>query len=330
MPRPLRILYPDACYHVMNRGAGRQKIFKNNHHRSIFIDLLRECCEFFNIKIYAYCLMDNHYHLLLSTPDANLPRVMRHLNGIYTQKYNRLMKKDGALFRGRYHAKLVDEDCYRLLLTRYIHLNPVVAGIVEKPADYQWSSYRAYLDFTKKPEWLSINIITKQLHETASLSHIHDYQHYVEKTSLEEINIFKSTKFVSPIIGSTSFKEKSLQKIDINHIEPCSTDINRAKTIPSIDLIMENVCSFYQIDFNTLINLKAGTRNFPKLTFIYICNRKFNLTLREIAKYINFSRPESISAAVRKCHEQLKQSPELAEEINLISAKISNALLLSE
>lgn len=116
MPRALRIIYPNACYHVMNRGAGRQKIFKNNYHRTLFIDLLRDSCRLFNIKVYAYCLMNNHYHILLATPDANLPSVMRHINGVYTQQYNRLTKSDGSIFRGRYHAKLVDEDCYRLLL----------------------------------------------------------------------------------------------------------------------------------------------------------------------------------------------------------------------
>lgn len=133
MPRPLRIHFPNAWYHVMNRGAGGQKIFKNNIHRTMFLELLEECHRMFNLKICAYCLMDNHYHLLVSTPDANLSRVMRHINGVYTQKFNRLLKIDGPLFRGRYKAQLVDDDCYQLIVSRYIHLNPVEAGLVNKP-----------------------------------------------------------------------------------------------------------------------------------------------------------------------------------------------------
>jgi len=327
MPRPLRIIYPNACYHVMNRGARRQQIFKNDHHRTIFIDLLQECCKIFNIKIYAYCLMDNHYHLLLSTPEANLPRAMRHLNGVYTQTYNRLMKKDGSLFRGRYHAKLVDEDCYRLLLTRYIHLNPVDAGIVKNPEEYRWSSYRAYLGFTKKYHWLSINTIIEQLRESISLSNIKSYQDYVEKYSFDEMNNFTSTKFITPIIGSAAFKEKVLKKIDSADIKSFSSDINQIKTIPSIDFIMKHVSSFYQIDYTTLINGKSGTKNLPKLIFIYICNKEFGHNLNAIAKFVGFSRYESVSAAARKCHLQVKQSSYLAEQINCIVKKIRDAVL---
>src|SRR5690348_2645525 len=176
MPRPLRINYPDAWYHVMNRGAGRQRIFTSNTHRIMFLNLLKDCHQMFNVKICAYCLMDNHYHLLLSTPEANLPRVMRHLNGIYTQLFNRSQKKDGSLFRGRYRAKLIDEDCYQLIVSRYIHLNPVDANLVSHPGDYQWSSYRAYLELESTPTWLSKNIILEQLASIKSLSHIKNYQ----------------------------------------------------------------------------------------------------------------------------------------------------------
>ena len=161
MARPLRVHYPNAWYHVMNRGAGRQRIFNNNIHRIIFLELLEECHKMFNVKIYAYCLMDNHYHLLLSTPDANLSGAMRHLNGVYTQRFNRISKTDGPLFRGRYKAQLVEEDCYLLIVSRYIHLNPVKAGLVDHPAKYKWSSYAAYLGLAKVPTWLSVEAIPK-------------------------------------------------------------------------------------------------------------------------------------------------------------------------
>src|SRR3990167_3519219 len=155
MPRPLRIQYANAWYHVMNRGAGRKNIFNKKAHRLIFLELLEECHRMFNIKIYAYCLMDNHYHLLLSTPDANLSRAMRHLNGVYTQRYNRMSKTDGPLFKGRYKAQIIDEDCYLLIVSRYIHLNPVKAALVKNPGDYKWSSYLAYIGVARSPAWLS-------------------------------------------------------------------------------------------------------------------------------------------------------------------------------
>ena len=121
MARPLRIGYPGAWYHVMNRGAGRRYIFKNNTHRHYFLSLLEDTQDRFHAEWHAYCLMGNHYHLLLRTPDANLQRIMRHLNGLYTQFFNRSERKDGPLFRGRYKAFLVDTQSYWLPLSRYIH-----------------------------------------------------------------------------------------------------------------------------------------------------------------------------------------------------------------
>ena len=125
MPRPTRVQYPDAFYHVMNRGRGRQAIFHDEAYFRAFLDTLAESHERFDAIIHTYCLMTNHYHLLVQTPRANLDRIMRHINGIYTQRYNRLRKTDGPLFRGRYKAILVDADAYLLQLSRYIHRNPV-------------------------------------------------------------------------------------------------------------------------------------------------------------------------------------------------------------
>ena len=127
MSRPQRILYENAYYHVMNRGAGRRQIFHGREDREIFLQTLGEACHQFHVEIHAYCLMGNHYHLLIKTPQANLSRAMRHINGVYTQRYNRLNKTDGSLFRGRYKAILVDSDAYLLHLSKYIHLNPLSA-----------------------------------------------------------------------------------------------------------------------------------------------------------------------------------------------------------
>ena len=104
MPRPVRIEYEGACYHVMNRGRGRQPIFRATAYFQAFLETLAEAHERFGVVIHGYCLMGNHYHLLLQTPHGNLGRVMRHMNGVYTQRYNRLKPTDGPLFRGRYKA----------------------------------------------------------------------------------------------------------------------------------------------------------------------------------------------------------------------------------
>ncbi len=329
MPRPLRINYPNAWYHVMNRGAGKQKIFMNNMHRMMFLNLLHECHQMFNIIICAYCLMDNHYHLLLSTPEANLPRVMRHLNGIYTQLFNRSQKKDGSLFRGRYKAKLIDEDCYQLIVSRYIHLNPVDANLVSHPGDYQWSSYRAYLELESAPIWLSKNIILEQLASVKALSHIRNYQDYVEGKQIDEINVFYSTTFTTPIIGSEKFKEKILSAIDTPTIEASATDFKRAKSIPTIDIIIEQICTFYAVTPDTLMHTKRGKLNWPRVICIYICRRLFGYSLRAIANYFNCYHTASISASFRKCELRLQEHQNLFSEFKAIHEAIKSTILNS-
>jgi len=146
MARPLRVEFQGAWYHVMNRGAGRRRTFFARRDFLRFLDLLGDASAVFNLEVHAYCLMGNHYHLLVRTPDGGLGRAMRHLNGVYTQYINRRRERDGSLFRGRYRAILVDSGSYLLQVSRYIHLNPVDAGIVERPESYPYTSYGFYVE----------------------------------------------------------------------------------------------------------------------------------------------------------------------------------------
>lgn len=330
MPRPLRINYPNAWYHVMNRGAGRQKIFKNSMHRVMFLNLLKECHLMFNVTISAYCLMDNHYHLLLSTPEANLPRAMRHLNGIYTQLFNRSQRRDGSLFRGRYKAKLIDDDCYQLIVSRYIHLNPVDASLVSHPGDYKWSSYRAYIGLESTPDWLSSDIILNQLSSTKSLTRVKNYRDYVEEKNIDEINVFYSTKFTKPIIGSEKFKEKILSAVSEKNIQASASDYKRAKSTPTIDIVKEQVCAFYAVLPVTLQHTKRGQLNWPRVLCIYMCRRLFGYTLRSIAKSFDCRHTASISASFRKCELRLEQSQNLVKELTEIHNSIKSIVLNSD
>ena len=150
MSRPLRIQYPDAWYHLMNRGRRREEVYADASDYSAFIDLLRDASEIFNVRIAAYCLMSNHYHLLIQTPDGNISRFMRHVNGVYTQSFNKRHGLDGPLFRGRYKSILIDQDSYLLELVRYIHRNPFDSGLENAFGQYPWSSHRGYVSNAKK------------------------------------------------------------------------------------------------------------------------------------------------------------------------------------
>ncbi len=159
MSRPLRIEYPGAAYHVTSRGNARNKIFSDVHDREIFLSILDEVITRYNWLCHAYCLMDNHYHLMIETPDANLSIGMRQLNGIYTQKYDNKHHRPGHIFQGRFKAILVQKDHYLLELCRYVVLNPVRAGVVEKPEAWRWSSYQATAGLRKKPDYLTTDWI---------------------------------------------------------------------------------------------------------------------------------------------------------------------------
>lgn len=154
MSRPLRIELPDAIYHVTSRGDRREVIYRDDTDRKAHLGILAKALQRFDARALAYCLMGNHYHLVLQTRQANLSRLMRHLNGVYTQAFNRRHGLVGHLFQGRYHAILVDRDAYLLSLCRYVERNPVAAHWVGMPADWAWSSFRAHTGLDPSPPWL--------------------------------------------------------------------------------------------------------------------------------------------------------------------------------
>lgn len=155
MSRPLRIEYPGAVYHVTARGNRRAQIFTDDEDRNAFFNILAEVNQRFEVLCHAYCLMGNHYHLLLETPRGNLSPAMRQLNGVYTQTFNRLHRKCGHLLQGRYKAMLVQRDAYFLEVARYVVLNPVRAGLVKYPGEWAWSSYKATLGEADAGAWLT-------------------------------------------------------------------------------------------------------------------------------------------------------------------------------
>ena len=159
MARPLRLEFAGALYHITSRGNERKAIFWEDDDFSGFLTLLGQVCQQFNWVVHAYCLMSNHYHLMLETPDANLSKGMRQLNGMYTQWVNRKYKRVGHLFQGRYKAILVDKDAYLLELSRYIVLNPIRAKMVATPDDWRWSSWHYAMGKEESPDWLATDAL---------------------------------------------------------------------------------------------------------------------------------------------------------------------------
>ena len=162
MARQLRLEFPGGVYHVTSRGDGREDIYLSDVDKIIFLSILGVACERFHWHCHSYCLMDNHYHLLIETPLGNLSKGMHYINGVYTQKFNRAHGRVGHVFQGRYKAILVEKDAYLLELARYIVLNPVRAGMIHHASEWRWSSYRAICGDVQAPAWLTVDWILSQ------------------------------------------------------------------------------------------------------------------------------------------------------------------------
>ena len=182
MARQWRIEYPGALYHVLSRGNGRQDIFLSDQDRYTFIELLQEFSERYSIDICAYVLMGNHYHLLLRTQAANLSKAMQWFGTAYTRRFHVHNHTSGHLFQGRFKSIIVENDSYLLRLSCYIHRNPLRARIVDRLADYPWSSYPHYAYKKKLPAWLSTDMILGQLDSaTSHAAYRKKVQHYSDE-----------------------------------------------------------------------------------------------------------------------------------------------------
>jgi len=317
MPRPIRIEYEDACYHVMNRGRARQKIFLNAEYFDAFLVCLSEAHRRFGIQILCYCLMDNHYHLLIKTPEANLGRAMRHINGVYTQRYNRLKKTDGALFRGRYKAICVEEDSYQLQLSRYIHQNPLEAKIVKKNDDYPWSSYAYYVTNQKIPDWLYQQDIFDQLHVKSRLRE--KYRAFVELGVDDELAQFYSKGNTVPYLGSATFRDWAYSQRTMNKGSVSKQAIQLFR--PSIEEIVTQVAKTFKVSELSILKSERGQvkNNIPRWVAMALSQDISSKKLNEIAKSFNLKRTGSIPTTVSKLRALMEEDLSLKRKVGRIT-----------
>lgn len=326
MPRVERIEYENAYYHVMNRGRdkGRVKLFHSEKDYHAFLQTLEEAVERFGIIVHAYCLMTNHYHLLIQTPQANISRAMRHLNGVYTQRHNRLNQSDGSIFRGRFKSIVVDSDAYLLQLSRYIHRNPIETkkSMVEVLSQYPWSSYPAYVNKIKSPHWLSREPAYRML---GSKQRYLGYAKYTAQENSEELSRFYSHGNIASVIGDKDFvewyKEEKIPEVKINQ------KINQ--TIAhglSIEQIVLNTAKYYKKTVKQITKLKKGRKSQTKSRkmAIFLCQYLGDHKLKAIGEYFGFGHPGSVSFVVSRVRAEMKLDTALSEEVRMVSKYIIN------
>ncbi len=266
MTRPLRIEFPGAIYHVISRGNASQIIYDDDKDRQVFLEILSRTTQRYHWLCHAYCLMDNHYHLLIETPEGNLSAGMRQINGVYTRRFNTRHKKSGHLFQGRFKSILVERDSYLLEVNRYISLNPVRAGMVTDPAKYRWSSFAAMTGKGDAPPFLNRNWTLSQfgfIEENA----ISKYQEFVYN-GLSQGNTIDLTD--QSVLGSAKFKT-DLQAL-----------LSRSA---NIDEIPREQRFASRPTLKDIFSDKQSKR--ARNTAIRDCILKYGYTLAEVGKHLN-------------------------------------------
>ena len=320
MSRPLRIEYPGAWYHVMNRGRRSEAVFIEEEDFSDFIDLLIEISEIWNVNIAAYCLMTNHYHVLLQTPDGNLSRCMRHLNGVYTQRFNRRHKLDGQLFRGRYKSILVCNDSHLLQIVRYIHKNPVKACMVKEMGDYNHSSYKGYISYSKKWKWLHKDYIFSMI-TPKKKGRLKPFLEFMRDDDSPEVTNLFSKKNLPSIFGPENFIAQIKERF---YFSKTDYEIPESKTLaPSADDIIAAICSYYNVAFNDLLVSRRGFFNKPRNVAIYLMRNIRGDNLNDIRSCFQINAYSTVSSVIQKVAKLNKSDRSIRQQVAEITNNIS-------
>ncbi len=304
MARPLRIDYPGAWHHVFNRGQRREPIFADNDDRRSFIDLVSHLPDRMNVQVAAYCLMDNHYHLVLHTPDGRLADALRHVDGVYTQRFNRRWGHDGALFRGRYGSRLVQEGSYLWQLMRYVHRNPVEAGMTRAASDYPWSSARAFLGFDRRPAWLTTaGLDVAGIDSRSAFRAMIDDDFEVEEAVLD---------LGLAAIGDLDWVEQRLAAVD-----PVNLPVHDERTggkRPTVLETIEELIGALQIEKDDVLTPTPGKANPIRKLAIWVVHRRTGASYATIADAFGTS-PGGMASIVN----QMRKAPPISdEEMNLL------------
>lgn len=319
MARPLRIEYEGAVYHVTVRGNERRKIFFSRRDYEKFKEYLVEAKEKYRFHVHAYVLMTNHYHLIIETPEKNLSKIMHYLNSSYTTYTNIKRKRSGHLFQGRYKAIVVDKDSYLLELSRYMHLNPVRAGMVEKPEDYPHSSYSAYISGNKE------NIVTcdtiQGMFGKSEKQARKKYQTFVELALGEETESPLKQIYGGIILGSENFIRTVLSQIEDEHLE--KAEVSHRKSLQStigVEEIIEVIRQKYGIGPD---EFTKHSRNEARNAFIYLLKKytsASNVEIGELFGKLTYSAVAKISQSFAK---RMEEDKELRKKVKRIITKIS-------
>ena len=311
MGRPLRIEFENAVYHITSRGNERKKIYRDDGDKEKFLGLLEDYKNRYNFLIHCFVLMDNHYHLVIETLRPNLIKIMHGLNSGYTGYFNKKYKRSGHLFQGRYKAIIVDKENYLLELSRYVHLNPLRAKIINKPQDYKWCSYGGYIRKKEVNNLNNYNWLLSIFGNEEKKSR-RQYKEFVEEGIAKKLENPVKRAVGNMILGSKEFIDSILVKIDRDEIGQEIANRNEIlKTINPQEVIKE-VSNKYKIKPIEITN--TGTRNNEaRNVAIYITRNVCELSNKETAKIFGGIKESAVSKVVKRLENNIKTKKALKQ-----------------
>jgi putative transposase len=335
MARPTRLDLEGGWYHVLNRGIDRRTIFKSSNCYSHFLELLSQLPKRFGVRIHGYVLMADHYHLQIETPQANLSRAIQWLNVSYSIWFNRKYQRVGPLFQGRFKAVLYEPSTQALVINRYIHLNPVrisrlggheersgkatnaltaelAKARVEALRNYPWSSYRFYVESTKKPEWLTTAAVLEFLGEGTPRKLSNQYRRELEESAgLGEWETdWKDKVKAMLLVGSQDFVERMSQLLKGDRREQTGLRDIGARRL-SWKQITEAVSAVWDQEWQTL---STAHGNAARSVALYIARHHSDCTLRELAQLVGGKEYPAVTMAIRRLEQRLKFDKDLAKK----------------
>lgn len=312
MARPLRIEYPNAFYHITSRGNERRAIFRSKGDYERFLGYFESATERYGARIHCFCLMPNHYHLLLETPRGNLHRILHHLNTSYTNYFNKKTRRVGHLFQGRYRAILVEKDAYALELSRYIHLNPVRADLVKEASQYPWSSHMAYVEREKRWEWLEREFILGQLSSNESRAR-RRYRAFIKEGMVTSLEDPLREVVASTVLGSERFiegvRERFIKKATSHRDLPA---LKRLSFWPDVSLIVRESERVFG----------EGTAT-SRSVALYLSHRLSGLSLGEIGEYFGGIGPSAVTQNTRRLETILKKDEKFSAKVQKLKQSLS-------
>lgn len=318
MARPLRIEYEGAVYHVTARGNERRKIYFTKTDYDKFLQYVAEAKKKYGIQIHGYVLMTNHYHLIIETPKANLGRAMHHINSSYTIYLNRKRNRAGHLFQGRYKAILIEKDRYLAEISRYIHLNPVKAKIMEKPEEYPYSSYKAYIkregDKIVTPDFI-LNIFSKQKKEAQR-----KYMEYVARGVGEDLENPLKKVYGGFILGGKKFIKDTLRIIKREYLK--RVEISHRKALKAAYAIGD-IIDIINLDHKTTKDKIMKTPELRKMA-IYLIKRHTGATNAEIGEMFGGISYSAVAKIKERFAREMEENKKLRKMAGKIDTELSN------